>query len=45
MEEEVFTKIIMGDSIDLFDKFVEDWKKLGGDQITKEINEWYGTVK
>jgi putative aldouronate transport system substrate-binding protein len=40
MEEEVFTKIIMGQSIDSFDKFVEDWKKLGGDQITKEINEW-----
>jgi len=45
MEEEVFTKIIMGEPIELFDKFVEDWKKLGGDQITKEINEWYGTVK
>lgn len=41
MEEEVFTRIIMGESIDSFDKFVEDWKKLGGDQITKEVNEWY----
>lgn len=41
MEEEVFTKILMGESIDSFDKFVEDWKKLGGDQITKEVNEWY----
>ncbi|MNO49172.1 Lipoprotein LipO precursor [compost metagenome] len=40
MEEEVFTKIVMGQSIDNFDKFVEDWKKLGGDQITKEVNEW-----
>lgn len=40
MEEEVFTKIVMGQSIDTFDKFVEDWKKLGGDQITKEVNEW-----
>ncbi|CAM3404607.1 extracellular solute-binding protein [Paenibacillus lupini] len=40
MEEEVITKIIMGQSIDTFDKFVEDWKKLGGDQITKEANEW-----
>lgn len=40
MEEEVFTKIIMGQSIDTFDKFVDDWKKLGGDQITKEVNEW-----
>ena len=40
MEEEVFTKIIMGQSLDSFDKFVEDWKKLGGEQITKEVNEW-----
>jgi len=40
MEEEVFTKIIMGDSLDSFDKFVADWKKLGGDDITKEVNEW-----
>ncbi|RAU97104.1 extracellular solute-binding protein [Paenibacillus sp. YN15] len=40
MEEEVFTKILMGESVDSFDKFVDDWKKLGGDQITKEINEW-----
>lgn len=40
MEVEVFTKIIMGQSIDTFDKFVEDWEKLGGDQITKEVNDW-----
>ena len=40
MEEEVFTKIVMGQSVDNFDKFVDDWKKLGGDQITKEVNEW-----
>ncbi|RXZ80536.1 extracellular solute-binding protein [Paenibacillaceae bacterium] len=39
-EVETFTKIIMGDPIDNFDKFVEDWKKLGGDQITKEVNDW-----
>lgn len=41
MEKEAFTKIIMGSaSIDEFDKFVEQWKKLGGDQMTKEVNEW-----
>lgn len=45
MEDEVFTKIIMGESIDSFDKFVADWKKLGGDQITKEVNEWYAQAK
>lgn len=40
MEEEVYTKIIMGESINSFDKFVDDWMKLGGEQITKEVNEW-----
>ncbi len=40
--KETFTKIIMGAApIDDFDKFVTDWKKLGGDQITQEINDWY----
>ncbi|WP_062105850.1 extracellular solute-binding protein [Bacillus niameyensis] len=42
LTDETFTKIIMGsDSIDNFDKYVEDWKKLGGDKITEEVNEWY----
>lgn len=39
METEAFTKIIMGASIDEFDTFVANWKKLGGDQITEEMNE------
>jgi putative aldouronate transport system substrate-binding protein len=43
MELEVFSKIILGDPIDSFDKFVEDWKKLGGDDITEEVNEWYAS--
>ncbi|MDI4647448.1 extracellular solute-binding protein [Cohnella hashimotonis] len=38
MEIETYTKIIMGEPIALFDKFVSDWKKLGGDQITAEVN-------
>ncbi len=46
MEKEEFVKIIMGASpIDAFDKFVEDWNKLGGEQITQEVNAWYDTVK
>jgi putative aldouronate transport system substrate-binding protein len=43
-EQEVFTKIITNQaSIDDFDKFVADWKNLGGDTITKEVNEWYAS--
>ncbi|MDR0561736.1 MAG: extracellular solute-binding protein [Spirochaetaceae bacterium] len=41
MRDEVFTKIVMGASpIDAFDTFVRDWKRQGGDAITKEVNEW-----
>lgn len=44
--DEVFFKIIMNQvSVDEFDKFVEEWKKLGGDAMTKEVNEWYKSKK
>lgn len=46
MRDETFNKIIIGESdISEFDKFVSDFKKLGGETITKEINDWYKTVK
>ncbi|MDF2927439.1 MAG: transporter substrate-binding protein [Paenibacillaceae bacterium] len=45
MQDEVFTKIIMGDSIDSFDKFVTDWGNLGGNDITKEVNEYINSRK
>jgi len=41
MELETFTKIVMGESsIDAFDEFVANWKKLGGDTITDEVAKW-----
>ena len=40
MEEEMITTIIMGGSLDNFDAFVNEWHKLGGADITKEVNEW-----
>lgn len=40
MESERITKIIMGESIDTFDKFVEDWYQLGGTKIVEEVNQW-----
>lgn len=40
--QDIFTKIIMGiEPIDAFDTYVEKWKQEGGDEITKEVNEWY----
>lgn len=36
---DTFTRIITGDlTIDAFDEFVTQWKDLGGDQITAEVN-------
>lgn len=41
MEDEIFLKIIMGAApIDDFDKFVDDWKRQGGDRITEEVKEY-----
>ena len=46
LQDEVFIKIIMGEEpVDAFDKFVEDFNVLGGADITKEVNEWYASVK
>ncbi|MDF2649936.1 MAG: transporter substrate-binding protein [Paenibacillus sp.] len=45
MSDEVITKIILGAPVDDFDKFVSDWKKLGGDDITKEINDAFAARK
>lgn len=40
LEDETFLKIIMGsEPLDSFDKFVEDWKSQGGEEITKEVAE------
>lgn len=45
MLNEVFVRIILGAPIDEFDKFVQDWNKLGGQQITQEVNDYYASVK
>jgi putative aldouronate transport system substrate-binding protein len=39
MEEVFYTKVILGEAGAAdFDKFVADWKKQGGDEITAELN-------
>ncbi|MDQ6418717.1 extracellular solute-binding protein [Paenibacillus sp. LHD-117] len=43
---ETFSKIIYGQQpLDSFDTMVENWNKSGGEQITKEVNEWYDKAK
>lgn len=45
LQAETYVNIIMGtQSADSFDEFVTNWKSLGGDQITEEVNEWYNTT-
>ncbi|MFD0713236.1 ABC transporter substrate-binding protein [Paenibacillus sp. GCM10027626] len=45
-EKDMMTRIVMGSaSIDEFDKFVDQWRKLGGDKITEEVNAWYEARK
>jgi len=41
MQDEVFTNIVIGAPMSDFDKFINDWKSIGGDAITKEVNDWY----
>ena len=46
LQQDTFTAIINGDKpLDAFDQFVEEWKKSGGDQLTKEANEWYQSLQ
>jgi putative aldouronate transport system substrate-binding protein len=46
LEMDTFSKIIYGNApITAFDEFVKAWKSSGGDDITKEVNDWYKSVK
>ncbi|GGH15509.1 extracellular solute-binding protein [Paenibacillus segetis] len=46
IELQTFNEIIYGQKpLDAFDSFVANWKKSGGEQVTKEVNEWYSSVK
>ncbi|MBP3039197.1 extracellular solute-binding protein [Bacillaceae bacterium Marseille-Q3522] len=38
---ENFTKIITGEPVDNFDQFAEEWNRLGGEDMTQEVNDWY----
>lgn len=45
MMEETYDKIIMGEDIKKFDEYVDKWHKLGGNDLTKEANEWFKKKK
>ncbi|MGQ9680907.1 MAG: extracellular solute-binding protein [Anaerolineae bacterium] len=42
LENETFINIIIGQQpLSDWDRFVEQWKSMGGDQWTREVNEWW----
>lgn len=42
---ETIVKIIAGDPVDSYDKFLDSWNSLGGEEITKEAQEWAAQVQ
>ncbi len=38
-----YTTIILEGNLDAFDEFVTNWNKLGGEEITQEINDWHAS--
>jgi len=46
LTEDTFLKYITGaETLDNYDKFLEQWKSEGGAEMTKEANEWYAANK
>ena len=41
LQNDTFINIILGNPIDQFDQFVEEWHRLGGDSITTQVNQWF----
>lgn len=40
LQIETYANIILGRPIEEFDRFVQDWNSLGGERMTREVNEW-----
>ena len=45
MLETAVLNVIMGAPIDQYDEAVADWMALGGEEITRQVNEWYKTIE
>ncbi|MDQ0115490.1 extracellular solute-binding protein [Paenibacillus harenae] len=41
LKNKTFMNIILGRPIEEFDRFVEEWHRLGGTEMTAEVNEWF----
>lgn len=45
LQHDYFVNIILGEPVDQFDRFVEEWYRLGGADITAEVNQWHEDKK
>lgn len=46
LRDNTFISMVMGETpVSDFDKYVEQWKGQGGDEISKEVNDWYKSNK
>ncbi|MMZ68503.1 hypothetical protein D1872_311980 [compost metagenome] len=45
LQHDYFVNIILGEPIEQFDRFVEEWNRLGGADITAEVNQWHADKK
>ena len=43
VDETILSIITGGKPIEAFDEMVTQWKQLGGDQVTQEVNEWWAS--
>ena len=44
LRDETILGIIIGEKpLSAFDEYAEQWKNLGGEQITQEVNEWWAS--
>ena len=45
LQHDYFVNIILGEPVEQFDRFVEEWYRLGGADITAEVNQWHEDKK
>lgn len=41
MQLDTYMDIILGSPLDEFERFTEEWGRLGGNALTEEVNRWY----
>lgn len=41
LKNKTFMNIILGRPVEDFDRYVEEWHRLGGAEMTDEVNQWY----